>query len=188
VSRLIPVQVGFDRLLPHYNPWTACELLNTALRKNHVRLWRDGVLLSPTDIRDGDLYARVEFEADSRWLCTIESRQPQRAWVVDVDDTGERQLVTVVLPQFVWEVDTDGITALLPALSGKRPGRKAVHNWTDIVDGELRALQYKGSPLLENPSELEAHLLAHLEQETGQPFKSTKRFRQRIRGFLGVQN
>jgi hypothetical protein len=183
LSRRVPVQAGFDRLLPHYNPWNACDLLNTALRKNHVRLWRDGVLLSPTDIRDADLYARVELEPDGRWLCTIETRQPQRARIVDVDDSGEREVLIVALPRFTWEVDADGITALLPAPERGR-GRKSQDKWTEIVDHEMLRLRNIGSPLLENPSELEVHLLTHLQTEISRPVKRPKRFHQRVQNFL----
>jgi hypothetical protein len=170
VSRQIPVQAGFDRLLQHYEPWGACELLNTALLKNDVRLWRDGALLSPADIRGGDLYAHAELEPDGRWLCTIETGQPRRGRIVDVDDSGKVQVLIVALPRSVWEVDAEGIAALLPSAPGKR-GRKSVQNWTAIVDGELQNLRHKDSTLLKNLedlSEVEAHLVSHLKREIGQ--------------------
>ena len=86
-------------------------------------------------------------------------------------------------------MDVEGTEALLQELSPpRRRGRKSVHNWTDIVDRALLTLQRIGSPLLKNFSALEPYLLAHLKQEIGHSFKSTKRFREQIRAFPGVQN
>ena len=193
MSGRLSIQAGFERLLLYYEPWHACDLLNIALRKNHVRVWRDGVLLSPADIRDEGLYVRAAIEPDGRWCCTITSNQPLlvRAKVLDVRDDGERRVATLLLPpqpELVWEVDADGIAALLPQAPGRKAGRKSAHNWTGVVDLELLRLQRIGSPLLENFRELETHLLAHVQQETGQPITEPKRFRQRIRAFPGVQN
>ena len=135
-SRRISLQDAFERLQLRYSPWHTVELLNAALRKNLVRLWCDDVLVSPTDILDADLYVRAELEADSRWLCTIATGQPQRFQVAEVYDDGERQLVRVALPPPpLWEVEAAEIDALLPS-PPRRRGPKSARNWTGIVDLE----------------------------------------------------
>jgi hypothetical protein len=180
VSRQIPVQAGFDRLLQHYEPWGACELLNTALLKNDVRLWRDGVLLSPTDIRGGDLYACAELEPDGRWLCTIETGQPRRGRIVDVDDSGEVQVLIVALPRSVWEVDAEGIEALLYAGSTLR------RTWRTCAEDEIRDLCSKQSPLLKNFRQLCAHISVRVTDLGHPPTKNTYRFHQEIKRLLEV--
>jgi hypothetical protein len=180
VSRRISVQAGFDRLLSHYEPWVACELLNAALLKNDVRLWRDGVLLSPTDIRGGGLYACAELEPDGRYLCTIETSQPLRCRIVSVRDDGERQIATVVLPQFAWEVDVEGIEALLYAGSTQR------QTWRTCAEAEILDLCSKQSPLLKNFRQLCEHISARVTDQGHPPTKNTYRFRQEIKRLLEV--
>jgi hypothetical protein len=31
----ISLQQGFERLLPHYNGWTVCEMLTSAVQESH---------------------------------------------------------------------------------------------------------------------------------------------------------
>jgi hypothetical protein len=177
VSRWIPVQVGFDRLLLHYKPWAACELLNAALLKNDVRLRRDGALLSPTDIRGGGLYAHAELEPDGRYLCTIETNQPLRGRIVGRRDDGT---FTVAIPRSVWEVDAEGIEALLYAGSTLR------RTWRTCAEDEIRDLCSKQSPLLKNFRQLCAHISARLTDLGHPPTKNTHRFHQEIRRLLEV--
>jgi hypothetical protein len=88
---------------------------------------------------------------------------------------------------YTWEVDAEGIEALQPPTASMR-GRKSEHNWTGIVDHELMDLQHNGSPLLEDPDALYAHLVTHLKNETGHPPKYPKRLRERIRTFRNGRN
>jgi hypothetical protein len=136
-----------------------------------LRLYCNGSLLTVSYIVT-QLHVTVEQERDGRWRCEV----------VPAGPVGWAQT------SYTWEVDAEGAVALLPPAPSRKAGRKSAHNWMTIVDLELRRLQYIGSPLLENFCELETNLLAHLRQETGQLFKRTKRFRQRIRAFLRVQN
>ena len=79
-NRWISPQAAFNRLLSFHNGngWTVGEILEGALRRNDLRLRRNGVVLSPADIRDHELYVHVEVSRDGRWTCTIESRLPRR--------------------------------------------------------------------------------------------------------------
>ena len=177
MSRRIPAQVGFDRLLLHYKPWTACELLNAALLKNDVRLWRDGTLLSPADIRGGGLYAHAELEPDGRYLCTIETSQPLRGRIAARRDDGT---FTVAIPRSVWEVGAEGIEALLYAGSTQR------QTWRTCAEAEILDLCSKQSPLLKNFRQLCAHISARVTDQGHSPTKNTYRFRQEIKRLLEV--
>jgi hypothetical protein len=170
-GRRIPLQDAFDRLLLHYHPAVACEEINLAVRTNRLRLYCDGTLLSLIYICS-DLRVVIEQEADGRWRCRVMPAGPGLGF-----DPNR---------PYRWEVDGEGADDLMqPPLP--RPGRKSKDNWTTIVDNELVRLRRIGSPLLENPDELEAHLMAHVKQKTGHPPKYPRRLRQRIRASLGVQ-
>jgi hypothetical protein len=186
----VSLQECFDRLLPYYRPWIARERLALALRENRLRLFRDGQLQDTARICS-ELQVVIEQEADGRWRCAILEPWPPGPYLIDhVEDDGERQIAVLADPPWahvpVWEVDAEGVVALLPPPPGKR-GRKSVQNWTGIVDRELVALRYKGSPFLENFDQLHAHMVAHLKNETKQPPKYPKRFRKRIQDFLTGQ-
>jgi hypothetical protein len=172
MSRRLSLQEGFERLLPCYASHVICEKFNRAWRVNQLRLFCNGKLLTPSYI-SSNLLAVAEQEDDGRWRCIVVPH-------------GARLGFNPSHP-YVWEVDAEGIAALRPAPAKKR-GRKAVQNWTEIVDHELLHLRYNGSPLLENFEQLCAHLMGRLQDEGSSPPKNLKRFRQRIRAFLGVQN
>src|SRR5262245_54151558 len=130
MSRRLTLQEGFERLLSHYAPGVACERLEHAFHRNTPdapRLYCDGNLLSPGYIKD-QLRLIIEPDAAGRWQCRV---TPTRLGFARTD--------------YVWEVDAEGIAALLP-LAPKRRGRKAVQNWTEIVDLELLSLRRNGSP------------------------------------------
>jgi hypothetical protein len=101
-----------------------------------------------------------------------------RVSIIDVDDSQSTQVVRVaLLPPPVWEVDAEDIEALR--------GMQSAERWTVVVDNELRRLRGDGSPLLENLQELYGYLTVSVRQRTGAPPPDPKRFRRRIRNFLG---
>jgi|SRR5262249_19108364 len=182
-------QEAFERLLPHFDGWVACDRLNAGVRNpNILRLFRNGIQLTPTEIADEDIYFRAEPLRDGRWCCTVVVGRPgpMRVPVVRVDDTGPVQMLEVVYPPDpVWELEN--IAALLP-LPEPRRGTKSVLNWTGIADARLLHLRHNGSPLLQNPEQLYADIASHVERETGQPVKYPRKLRQRIRRFLERTN
>jgi hypothetical protein len=185
----ISLQQGFERLLPHYNGWTVCEMLTSGLYKNHIRLWRNGVLLSPTDLRDEGLHVRAEIAPDGRWLCTIVGcPQPMRVQIVEVNDDDEVQTAKVILPPPpVWEVDAEGIEALLPPLrKGGTRKRTRQPKWSVLAEREIQRLCHIGSPLLENFSALYDHIEDHVTSEGGRVPKNKSRFRKEIRTLAWV--
>jgi hypothetical protein len=69
-GRRISPQEAFERLLPHFDGWVACDRLNAGVRNpSIVRLFRDGVQLTPAEIADEDIYFRAEPLRDGRWCC-----------------------------------------------------------------------------------------------------------------------
>jgi hypothetical protein len=182
-------QEAFERLLPHFDGWVACDRLNAGVRNpNILRLFRNGVQLTPAEIADKDIYFRAEPQRDGRWCCMIVEGRPGpiACKVLEVDDTGPVQMLKVVFPPDpVWELE--GIAALLP-LPAPRRGTRSVLNWTRIADARLLHLQHNGSPLLQNFEQLYADIASHVEQETGQPVKYPRKLRQRIRRFLERTN
>src|SRR5262249_10990267 len=188
-GRRISPQEAFERLLPRYDGWVARDRLNAGVRNpNILRLFRDGVQLTPAEIADKDIYFRAEPLRDGRWCCTIvEGRPgPMRVPVVGVDDTGPVQMIEVVYPPDpVWALENIAALLLLPA---PRRGTKSVLNWTGIVDARLLYLQYNGSSLLQNPEQLYVDVASHVAQETGQPVKYPRKLRQRILAFLKRTN
>jgi hypothetical protein len=188
-GRRISPQEAFERLLPHFDGWVACDRLNAGVRNpSIVRLFRDGVQLTPAEIADEDIYFRAEPLRDGRWCCAVVVGRPGpiRVPVVEVDDSGPVQMADVVLPPPpVWELED--IAALLPPPVSRR-GAKSVLNWTGIADDRLLHLQRNGSLLLEDFEQLYADVATHVAKKTKQPVKYPKKLRQRIRGFLKGTN
>jgi hypothetical protein len=173
MSRRLPFQEGFERLLVAYAPHVARERYATALRENRVQLYCDGNLLPPAYIVSATAVV-IEQEPDGRWRCKVVPAGPGLGF----DPKPNR---------YLWEVDADGVATLLPP-APRRRGRKSGQNWTDIVDNELKRLRYNGSPLLNNLGELYVHIEAHLKTETGSPAKNLKRLHKRIRDFVPKHN
>src|SRR5262249_10647799 len=181
VSRRLALQKGFERLLVYdVTAPIACERIEKALHEGRpLRLFRNGELLTPSYIKT-NLCVVVEQQADGRWLCTIVETHGMRVSIVEVDDSQPTQVVTVALPPPpVWEVDAEGIEALR--------GRRSTERLTVVVDNELKRLRDDESPLLkeEKLQELYGYLTVCVEQRTGAPPPNPKRFRRRIRDFLG---
>jgi hypothetical protein len=180
MSRRISLQKGFERLLVYdVTAPIACERIEKALHERRLRLFRNGELLTPSYIKN-NLRVVVEQQADGRWLCTIVEAQATRVPILEVDDSQPTQVVTVLLPPPpVWEVDAEGIEALR--------GMQSTERWTKVVDDELQRLRNDESPLLkdEDLQELYGYLTVCVKQRTGAPPPYPKRFRRRIRDFLG---
>jgi hypothetical protein len=132
VSDRVLLQTLFNRLLlvPR-TPWAALNLIVDALHKNWLRLWCEGNLLNPSYIRD-ELRIDIEQEAADRWRLVV---RPARIAFDPAFNPAKAR----------WEVDVEGVKALLPPPPPKR-GRKSVHNWHGIVYHEYMDLQSKGSP------------------------------------------
>jgi hypothetical protein len=183
VSRRLSLQKGFERLVVYdITAPKAGERIEKALYEGDLQLFRDGELLkSLSDIKT-NLRVVVERQADGRWLCTIAETHGIRVPVIEVDDSGPTQVVTVALPPSpIWEVDVAGIEKLR--------GMRSTERWTTVVDDELRRLRREGSSLLklkiENLEGLYGYLTVCVNQRTGAPPPDPKRFRRRIRDFLG---
>jgi hypothetical protein len=176
-SDRISLQSALDQMLETCRPWVACARIASALHDNRLRLYCEGTLLSPAYIQT-QLHLVIEQEADGRWCWDI---RPARLGFAQGFDPKTA----------AWEVDAAGVEEMLPP-PAKGPGTGSVHNWTGIVDRELRRLQRswsKGLPSLEDLKAMEAlyaHVKAHVERKTGHPLKSNKRFRARVRAFLKV--
>jgi hypothetical protein len=178
MSRRLTLQKGFERLLVYTAP-LACERIERALHEGELQLFRNDELLKPSYIK---IYFRVvaEQRADGHWLCTIVETQGMWVPILKVDDSQPTQVLTVALPPPpVWEVDAKGIERLR--------GKQSTERWTKVLDDELKRLRDNKSPLLakEKLNELYGYLTVHVEQITDAPLPDPKRFRRRIRDFLG---
>jgi hypothetical protein len=187
MSRWITPQAAFNRLLPFHNGngWTVGEILNDALRKNDLRLRRNGVLLSPADIRDEELYVRVDLARDGRWTCTIASRLPAIVPIIDFDDDHDVQMVRAVWPPPPkWEVNDEGIEALLLLLSADNRTR-GVHQpaWRVQTEEEIQRLARTNLPLLENFRALYQHIENHLKVQGIRRDTNKSRFHKAIRDY-----
>jgi hypothetical protein len=97
-ARVTP-QTAFKNLLrksQSQQPHALCRLLEEAILDNRVRAWRDGVLMSPQELRG--YYVHIEQEADGRWACTIKPQGLHRikARIVNVWETEDgRQMMTL---------------------------------------------------------------------------------------------
>jgi hypothetical protein len=75
-------------------------------------------------------------------------------------------------------VDAKGIEALR--------GMRLTERWTNVVDNELQRLRDDEAPLLKGDvQELYGYLTVRVKDRTGAPPPDPKRFRRRIRSFLG---
>jgi hypothetical protein len=160
--RWISPQAGFNRLLSLHNGngWTVREILQGAVRRNDVRLRRNGVVLSPADIRDDELYVHVDHERDGYWTCTIESRLLRDVRFVEVDDTGPVQMAVMAYPPPPkWELSEEGVDALGPRTQG---GHEPA--WRVWSRDEIQRLARIHSPLLENFKTLYPHIEGLLER------------------------
>jgi hypothetical protein len=179
VNRWISPQAAFNRLLPLHNGngWTVGEILEGALRRNDLRLQRDGVLLSPADIRNEMLYVHVDCSRDGRWTCTIESLLP-RPRFVEVDDTGPVQMIVWAYPPPPkWELSEEGVEALGPQTRARHEPA-----WRVWSRDEIRRLARIHSPLLENFDALYSHIEGLLGRlEIPMPVNKQRR-RKEIRG------
>jgi hypothetical protein len=183
VNRWISPQGAFNQLLPYHNGngWTVGEILDDAIRKNDVRLRRNGGLLNPADIRDDELYVHVDLARDGHWTCTIASRLPPRGRIVEIDDDHEIQMARVVFPPPPkWEVNEEGIEALL---GRTRDGQRAV--WDVQTEVEIQRLARIHSPLLENFSALYQHIEKQLESKDISVPANKSRFHKAIRDYCG---
>jgi hypothetical protein len=121
VTRRLPLQECFERLLPYYDaPDAVGEEIEAAWHERRLRLYCNGKLLSPGYIKS-ELRLLVEYEADGRPRCRIEPVGPLGwASVQGPARPGEK-------PDYSWEVDVEGFKALVlaapikprqPALAG----------------------------------------------------------------------
>jgi hypothetical protein len=178
MSRRLTLQKGFERLLVYTAP-IACERIGKALHEGELQLFRNDELQTPSYIKIY-LCVVVEQQADGHWLCTMVETQGMRVPILEVDDSQPTQIITVALPlPPVWEVDANGIERLR--------GMRSTERWTRVVDDELKRLRDNKSPLLteENLEELYGYLTVCVEQRTDARPPNPKRFRRRIRDFLG---
>jgi hypothetical protein len=162
VSRLISPQAAFNRLRPYLkgDGWKTGTMLNDAVHGGDVELYRDGVLLNPTEIDDEELYVRVDMARNGKFTCTIASRLPQRVQILEVDDSHEVQMVRVAFPPPPkWEMDEDGVKTL-------RGHTRPVHlpEWRVQTEAEIQYLARIHSPLLENSGALYSHIETHLRE------------------------
>jgi hypothetical protein len=177
--RWISPQAGFNRLLSLHNGngWKVKEILDGALRNNDVRLRRNGVVLSPADIRDDELYVHVDHERDGYWTCTIESHLPRQPRFVEVDDTGPVQMVEVAYsPPPKWELSEEGVEALGPQTRARREPA-----WFVWSRDEIQRLSRIHSPLLENFDALYVHIERYLGGLEVHIPKNQQRVRKEIR-------
>jgi hypothetical protein len=160
VSRLISPQAAFNRLRPYLkgDGWKTGTMLDDAVHSGDVELYRDDVLLNPTEIGDLELYVRVDMARNGRFTCTIASRLPPRGRILEVDDDHEIQRVRVVFPPPPkWEMDAKGVEALLNRTqAGHEP------EWLVQTKDEIQYLARIRSPVLENFRALYAHIKNHL--------------------------
>jgi hypothetical protein len=181
MSRRFSLQKGFERLFVYdVTAPKACERIEKALHEGELQLFRNGELQTPSYIKI-NFRVVVERQADGRWLCTIVEAGWMRVPVLEVDDSQPTQVVTLLLPPPpVWEVDAEGLEALR--------GVQSTERWTKVVDDELERLRDDNSPLLkeEKLQELYGYLTVRVEQRTGALPPDPKRFRRRIRDFLGM--
>jgi hypothetical protein len=162
----IPLQEALEQLLLAYAPPIACEKLNEALRRNDVRLYCNGNLLTASYVTT-DLRVVVEQEADGRWQCAV----------VPIRTAWEPK-------PYTWEVE-DIDTLMPPQLSGMQD--RSRDSWKTKLSLEILALQRKGSPLLKNFKQLAEHLAIVVRAKTGGYLPDTKRFHKQIRAFLRGQ-
>jgi hypothetical protein len=179
MSRWISPQALFNRLLSLYNGngWTVGEIIEGALRRGDLRLRRNGVVLSPADIRNEALYVHVELSRDGRWTCTIESHLPRHGRFVEVDDTGPVQMIVMAYPPPPkWELSEEGIEALGPQTRARHEPA-----WLVWSRKEIQRLAGIHSNLLENYGALYPHIGRLLERlEIPEP-ANQQRFRRAIR-------
>jgi hypothetical protein len=108
--------------LKGHRPHAACELLEAWIRNNDLRLYRNGSVVDPTELRDGGFYVRPRQAADARWTCTMATNAPQRMRVDRFyeDEDGTQRVVIVPPPESLWEVERSEVEALgeqsLPAI------------------------------------------------------------------------
>jgi hypothetical protein len=119
-DRRISLQECFDRLLPHYKPAVACELINLAVRENRLRLYCDSTLLALSYVCSS-LCIVIEQEADGRWRCRVLPAGPGLGF-----DPNR---------PYRWEVDDEGIADLLPPPSAAptEPSQSALTELTDAL-------------------------------------------------------
>jgi hypothetical protein len=99
MSRRLSLQEGFEQLLPYNTPALVAEKFNRAWHEDRLRLFCNGKLLSPGYI-SSNLLAVAEQEDDGRWRCIVVPH-------------GARLGFNPSHP-YVWEMDAEGIEALLP--------------------------------------------------------------------------
>jgi hypothetical protein len=181
VSRRISPQPAFNRLRPYLkgNGWITRTMLNDAIHRGDVELYRDSVLLNPTDIDDLMLYVRVDMARNGHWTCTIASRLLPRGRIVDVDDDHEIQIARAGFPPPPkWEMGEEGIEALLRRT---RVGHEP--EWLVHTEDEIQYLVRIHSPLLENFSALYPHIEEHLRSLGLSWDKNRSRFHKAIDDF-----
>jgi hypothetical protein len=180
---LISVQAAFDRLLAcERDGWQARDRLAIAVWRNDVRLWRDGTLVSPTEIQDEGLYVRAAVEADGRWSCTIAAR-PTAFWATVLSADGDTVCVVLPAPP-LWEVDDDEIAALIKHKPRQKPGRRPTGNWPNLISGHLRRMDRKLLLELHNAGKLRGHLEAVLDDKLGWHPEDPRQLNAIIKGFL----
>jgi hypothetical protein len=143
---------AFRLLLKAYLPHVARELLDAALRDNRVRLYRDGIVVDPIELRDCGFYVRCAQAPDNRWTCSLASNAPQRVLVDHVyeDEDGTAHVVIVPPAQPVWEVKRNDLEALVGRADGppdspdspgelprRKPGPPPRDDWPTVVTREL---------------------------------------------------
>jgi len=180
MSRRLSVPAAFARLLLHFNGWVAADMLNAGLRRNHVRLYRDGALVSPAEIIDAGLYVRAEVEADGRWCCSIEA--PRAAMRVAVISADEDTVRVRLPPEPLWEVEADDVTALLPTPPPPR-GRKR-GEWAEEITRHLERIGLNRARELEISRALSSNCVGALRDKNIEPPKDPKAIRRVIRAFL----
>jgi hypothetical protein len=83
-----------------------------------------------------------------------------------VKEIGKENITTE--PPFSWELDLDGVVALLPKQKPRqKPGRKPKSNWPELIRRELRRIGRKRAQELENSGELTSELVSFLNRKIG---------------------
>jgi len=183
-ERRLPPLMAIERLLTYFPDLRdVCERIERAVHVGRLPLYRDGIRLTLSEIKEVNPRVVAEQQTDGNWCCGIvKPGQPGRARYVGMRETEDgRRMVTIALPpEPVWELGAEGIEAL-------RGAQAALERWTTVVDGEMARLRNEKSPLLSgNLQDLYGYLTVCVEDRTGALLQNwtpanRKRFRRRIR-------
>jgi hypothetical protein len=187
-ERRLPPLKAIERLLTYFpDPRDICERIERAVHAGRLPLYRDGIRLMLSEIKEVNPRVVAEQQADGSWCYGIVTPgQPRRGRYLGMRETEDgRRMVTIALPpEPVWELDAEGIEAL-------RGAQAAPERWTKVVDDEMARLRNEKSPLLSGDlQDLYDYLTACVQDRTGALLQTWtppnwKRFRRRIRDRLG---